>query len=276
MPDPPPTPLLDVLTAVRLQGVDWKEGDRPLVVADGRLIHVRDLDSVIHADAAYVVGVNDASFDRVTRYLRPVRVAFYEMRVADIAPLSRLGPIEALGISWNSKLTSLEVIGQLSSLTTLSIDDTPKVRDLGPLGGLSRLRALGYSGGIWNRNTAETLEPIARLEQLEELRLTNIRVLDGGLRPLARCASLRRLFVSNQFSTDDFAYLSMALPETDCDMFAPYVEPGISLGESVVMVVGKGKPFLHRVDDAARLARYVSAYRDLQAEAAARLRADGT
>ena len=117
---------------------------------------------------------------------------------------------------------------------------------------------------MWNKNTADSLEPIGGLSVLEELRLTNVRVLDGGLRPVARCSALRSLVVSNQFPTADYAYLSVALPETSCDMFAPYVEPSLALGESIVMVVGSGKPFLHAVDDAARLERYATAFRDLQ------------
>ena len=275
-PTPTPTPLLDALTAVRLQDVRWGEGDRPLVVADGRLIHVAGMREVVHARDAYVVGVNQAMFEIVTRFLRPVRVVFYEMRVDDLSSLSRLGDLEALGISWNTKLTSLESIGDLASLTTLSIDDTPKVRDLGPIARLSGLRALGYSGGIWNKNTADSLEPITTLEALEELRLTNLKVVDGGLRSLARCAALRRLSVSNQFPTADYAYLSVALPDTECDMFAPYVSAGPAFGDSGVMVVGSGKPFLDAAKDAPRLARYAEAFRDLQQQAVAQLRADST
>ena len=158
----------------------------------------------------------------------------------------------------------------MSDLRTLSLEDTPKVRDLDPIGRLSGLRAFQYSGGIWNKNVANSLAPIGRLAHLEELRLNNLKVLDGGLRPLAACSALRRLDVSNQFETADYAYLSVALPAVECDMFAPYVPLGGELGDNDMMVVGSGKPFLHSRRDAERLRRYEEAFRALQGRFATR------
>ena len=155
--------MVDALTHLRFPEVKWGEADRPAVIADGRLIRVADLDGLVHADAAYVVGVNQKSFDHLTRFLRATTVNFYEMRVADIATLARIGPIRALGISWNTKLVSLEPLDSLPGLVTLTLIDTPKVRDVSPIGRLAALRALEYSGGMWNKNTADSLEPLGRL-----------------------------------------------------------------------------------------------------------------
>ena len=269
------TPLLDTLTHLRFPEVKWSEGDRPVLIADGRLHRVMEIDSQVHVDAAYVVGVNQKSFDHVTRYLRAATVQFYEMRVADISALARNSDLEALAISWNTKLESIEPLGALSGLTRLSIDDTPKVRDLGPIERLTGLRAFEYSGGIWNKNTASSLAPLGALKHLEELRLTNLRVLEGGLRPLAGCSALRRLDLSNQFQTADYAYLSVALPETTCDMFAPFIPLGQAIGGKDVMVVGSGKPFLDSTKDADRLRRYVAGFGELQAQFTSELGPEG-
>ena len=90
-----------------------------------------------------------------------------DLQVEDLSPLDRVRGLEWLSITWNTKLTSLEPLASLKGLTRLSISDTPKVRDLDPIGNLSSLVALNYSGGIWNKATATTLEPLARLEALE-------------------------------------------------------------------------------------------------------------
>lgn len=258
------TPLLDGLMALRFPSATWAMEDRPVLIADGRVLQVRELDSVVRASAAYVVGVNQADFDRLTRYLRTDALRMYEMRVPDLSSLRRIAQVTTLVIEWNTKAETLEPLGDLSELRTLSIVNTPKVRDLGPIARLIRLRALEYSGGIWSKNVANSLEPIGELLGLEELRLTNLRVLDGGLRPLARAHALRRLDVSNQFPTADYAYLSIALPETDCELFAPYVRWDRPIDGKNVMVVGSGKPFLNSTRDAARLRRYVDDFRRLQ------------
>jgi hypothetical protein len=258
------TPLLDRLQLLRFPEVSWSEKDRPVLIADGRVFHVGELDSIVQADAAYVVGVRQADFDRLTRFLRTQELRFYDMRVEDVSAFARISALTTLVIEWNTKMVSLEPLRHLSELNTLSIVNTPKVRDLGAIAGLTRLRALDYSGGMWSKNVANSLEPLRDLTALEELRLTNLRVLDGGLRPLAGCRGLQRLDVSNQFATADYAYLSVVLSETECDKFAPYVPIQPPLDGLDAMVVGSGKGFLNSRKDAARLKRYVEDFRQLQ------------
>jgi hypothetical protein len=259
------TPLIHAVSQLRFPDVRWTERDKPVLIADGVLHRIGDLKAIVAADRAYVVGVNQKSFDHLMRFLRATTVHFYEMRVADLAAIAQLGDVQALAISWNTKVVSLDPLAALPNVSILSFDDTPKVRDLAPIARLTRLRALQFSGGIWNKNTADSLEPLAALDELEELSLLNLRVLDGGLRPLGRLPSLRRLDVSNQFDTADYAYLSVALRQTDCDHFAPYIPLGAGFGGKDVMVVGAGKPFLDSTADAARLRRYVEAFETLQA-----------
>ena len=264
------TPLLDRLDELQFPEAKWGKEDRPVLIADGNVMHVRELGSIVQADAAYAVGLRQRDFDRLTEVLRTTKLRFYDMPVEDITSLGRVGSLRSLMIEWNTKLLSLAALASLTDLTTLSIVDTPKVKDLTPLAALTKLRALEYSGGIWNKNTAESLEPVGRLPALEELQLSNIRVLSGGVRPLANCRALRRLAVSNHFPTEDFAYLSVALPDTDCWLFAPYVPIDTPAEDDAdVMVVGSRKPFLNSKKDAARLQRYEDDFRRLQDQAAA-------
>lgn len=262
------TPLLDSLDRIQSTDVTWHEDERPVLVADGVVRRIRDLDAVVNTARAHVVGINQHDLERLAGHLRTSELRIYEMRVPDLAPLASIGPLSRLAIEWNTKATSLETLGQLVTLEILSLVDIPKARDLTPIARLTRLRAFEFSGGIWTKNTALSLAPLAQVDTLEELRLTNLRVLDGGLRPLAGCRSLRRLDVSNQFQTADYAYLSVALPSTACDHFAPYVSLASPIGAKDVMVVGARKPFLHATTEARRLATYVDAFRRLQDDAA--------
>jgi hypothetical protein len=266
-----PTPILDRLFASRFRDVKWGVQDKPVLIADGQVLHIRKLDSRVRAHAAYAVGTTQRDFDRLMSHLRVDTLRLYEMRVPDLSTLTHLEQLTTLVIEWNTKVTSLQAVGSLVGLKTLAIVDTPKVRDLSPIAGLSQLIALDYSGGIWNKNVANDLEPIGRLAVLEELRLTNLQVLHGGLRPLAHCRALRRLELSNQFPTADYAYLSVAMPDAECDHFAPYIRFEAPIGGKDVMVVGSRKPFLNSRTDAVRLQRYVDDYHRQQERFAADL-----
>ena len=259
-------PLLAEMWSTALEAVPrWAEHEKPVIVADGTVHRVAELRVPLRANRAYVVGARQRHLEQVSELIEVKSLSFNDLQVEDLSPLQRIQGLEWLSITWNTKVTSLEPLASLRRLTRLSISDTPKVRDLDPIGSLTNLVALNFSGGIWNKATAATLEPIARLAALEELCLTNIKILEGGLRPLALSRRLRRIELSNQFETADYAYLSVALPDAVCTHFAPYVPVGIGgLGDA--MVVGRRKPFLDSTRHADRLARYVADFERLQAE----------
>lgn len=250
----------------RAQGVDWSGEDKPIAIVDGRLCRVREMDSVEEGSSGYVVGVNDKTFPIACEYLRVETLHFYEMRVSDLTPLAQHLWLRRLAITWNTKVTSINPIGELGGLEVLVLEDTPKVRSLDPIARLHDLVALDYSGGICNKNRAESLDPVGQLQKLEELMLTNLRIDTGGLRPIAKCSRLKHLTVSNQFPTADYAYLSARLPEVDCDMLTPWVRLGQALEGKDIMVVGRRKPFLSSVEDRDRIEKYERQFEKLRTE----------
>ena len=259
-------PLLAELASIELEPVPrWAQQEKPVIIADGQTLLLREVRTRLRVDRARVVGLRPADLERLGALLQTRALALYDVQVEDLSPLRQIEGLEWLSLTWNTKVSSLQPLAALQGLRRLSISDTPKVRDLEPIAALTDLVALNYSGGIWNRATAETLEPLASLNALEELVLTNIRVLHNGLRPLARCRRLRALELSNQFDTADYAFLSVAIPGAACRHFAPYVPLGIEGMKADVMVVGRRKPFLDSNRDADRLARYVAAFEQLQA-----------
>lgn len=116
---------------------------------------------------------------------------------------------------------------------------------------------------------AETLEPVATLQNLQELRLLSCKVLSGGLRPIARCRSLRELDLHYQFPIDDYVYLSVALPHVICEKFRPWVAFDFEEGDR--MMVGKGRGLLHSVKDKHKIERYERQWVELQTKYRAEL-----
>lgn len=241
----------------------WNRDRGSVVVLDGRAYAVRDVEERLSGKLAYVVGADQNDFERLCRFLDVTSIQFYEMKVEDCASISLVGPRE-LGIHWNTKVSSLEFVKDLPGLEALVLIDTKKTADLEPLSSLKRIRAFEYSGGIWNKQTAESLEPVSRMLSLRYLAFTNIKVMNGGLSPLAVLKGLETLELSNQFETREYAFLSVALASTQCDLFAPYRKLSSPIGGKDLMITGKRKPFLSSKDDKVRVAKYVAQFRALQ------------
>ncbi|GAB3541638.1 leucine-rich repeat domain-containing protein [Noviherbaspirillum agri] len=213
----------------------------------------------------WVLGVNQREWDAIAPAVNPRMLMVYQMRVADLSLLGAMSRLEELCLNWNTKAISLSGIEHLQGLKTLAIYDFPKLQALEPLSALSALKVLDLQGGMWNPLKLDSLEPLGMLKGLEQLRLVNLKVADGGLKALCKLRGLRKLVLSNQFPTEAYAQLSVCLPHVDCAMFQPYITLGSPVGGKDVMVVGRGKPFLNSVEDAARLRKYCAEFEAHQA-----------
>jgi len=242
----------------------WGPADKPVLIVDGVPYGLRQLSEKVSGLSAYVVGARERDLPRLATFLDAEYLHFYELPANDLAALALIARLRHLKIHWNTKLETLDHIGSLGKLETLVLIDTPKIKDLSPLTRLAKLAALEFSGGIWNKNHAESLEPIAMIPGLEELVLTNLRVGEGGLRPLANCKALRRLGLSNQFETADYAFLSVTLRQVECDYFSPWVRVELPNGNDT-MIIGKRK-FLNSKLDVEKIAAFEQQFRLLQAQ----------
>lgn len=265
---------------------DLAEVDRALeaisIAKETRL--PRALPDLTHLREIWAFGLDQPQLDAVLSRASPAILHIEASHTADLGMIARLKDLRGLAIDWNTKVETLEFLAGLEALEALSLVDLKRVRDLGPVSALKRLRALQLAGGMWSRFDVETLAPLGELTALEELRLIAIRIRDGSLEPLGRLRRLRTLSIANNAaSTEEFARLSARLPDVACAMFHPYVradgvimpagaDPVAALdeiGDDTVMVTGKGKPFLRARSDRERLLRYCARF-----EAARRLRPD--
>lgn len=259
-------PLIDQMREeMDAAGADASE-DRPKLHIDGQRVDLGGTGK-LSGLAARLCSVNAKTFGPIAERLDVERLSIVEMRGGELGAL-KCPKLTHLSITWATKLSDIGAISRFKQLKFLELTDTPKVRDLTPVAALQKLRALIFQGGMWNKNRAVSLAPISELAGLEVLMLLNLAVDDGGLRPLGRMKRLKSLFLSNQFETSDYAYLSVHLPKTTSDQFAAYQKLGNNRQYGDVMVTGKRKPFLHSRDakDQARLAKYETAFEKLRAE----------
>jgi hypothetical protein len=70
--------------------------------------------------------------------------------------------------------------------------------------------------------------------------------------------------VSNQFPTEDYAYLAVELPNVICEMFQPYIKLNQKINDLDIMVTGKRKPFLNSKADTDRILKYEKAFEKLK------------
>lgn len=250
----------------------WDASMKPVVVLDGHPYSINDLSSPIRGNIAYVVGVNQKSFERLLEYVQAPSFHFYEMRVADISKLAECKDVRELAIHWNSKISDIDPVSCLKSLSALIFEDTPKLYDLSRITECKELKYFEFSGGIITKNKVGNLAPLSALESLRYLRLLNLKVDEGGLKPLGGLVDLVELEVSNQFKTEDYAYLSICLPNTSCSHFAPYVFLPNPLNDKNVMVVGARKPFLNPEIDSDKLKKYKNEFLNFQEKFAANKR----
>ena len=213
-------------------------------------------------DELFATGVNQTALEEICARVKAKSLRFKGLTATDLTPIAKLTNLENLTIIWAHKFTDVSPLRRLKKLKTLTISDNKRWHDLSQLEGL-QIDTLDISGGIWNTDVYQTFEPLTKLRNLETLTLSNVKVEEGGLRPIEGCLKLKQLNVAYTFPTEDYAYLSVKMPDTKCDAFAPYVSFGGD-SSSDVLVVGRRKPFLNLTKDAERLAKYVAKFEEMQ------------
>jgi hypothetical protein len=230
----------------------------------GKTKNISRLADFPSVEALWVGDVNERQFKEVLPLIDPLYLLFDGLRVADLARLGNLRRLNALEIRWNTKVTDISFLENLTGLRLLALSHCPKVHDLGPIAALKNLEILDLSGGMWSTFRPDTLEPLRHLHKLRGLSLKAIGVKDQSLAPIAGLEKLEELELSNQFPTEEYARLSVALPHIQCTHFSPYLDFGAGGDANQVMVTGKGKPVLSLPKDTARLERYVQRFEEMQ------------
>lgn len=188
----------------------------------------------------------------------------YNVQIKNLSIIEKLDKLAVLVVEWNTKLESLWQIDKNLLLKELHIRDLKRLSQLDKLKSLQNLEILEISGGMWNKIEVESLEPISKLPLLKDLELGNLKVLSGGIKPIANLIGLKELNISNQFDTEEYAYLAAKMINTKCNMFSGYIKLKHEIGGNDVMIAGKRKPFLNSITDKEKIQSYVDHFEILK------------
>jgi hypothetical protein len=230
----------------------------------GKTKNIERLKSFSNLIKLWIYTVNQKEINAILNLVNPKILHIYEMRVEDLSVISSLTNVEVLGLEWNTKANSLWNLTNNTSLKSLSIKDFSKLNDISPLQNNKSLEILELSGGETNQLKLDNLESLRTLRNLKYLGFSNIKVQDESLEPISDIKELQELAISNQFPTEEYARLSVKLPNTKCKHFQPFIYLLSPIDDADVMVVGKRKPFLNSKVDVKRLQKYEEQFKAFQ------------
>jgi hypothetical protein len=260
-----------------------KSSKGPVAIVDGKYIDIKHANSPVAGDLAYIEKVSQKEFDALCDILRVRKIQLYGVRAADLSGLKKIFHLCELSIIWNTKISDVSFLEKNEKIRALIFYDTPRINNIDVLQTLLNLEYLKFSGGLWTQNRIPSLAPIAVIPSLKELILTSVKVEDGSLRPLVASRNLKNLSISNQFATEEYAYVSVKRPDIVCSRFQAwlgiysceghhasydalkemgYDDEHIKLRE--VMITGKGKPFLIPGKDDEKIKKHEKHWLDLQ------------
>jgi hypothetical protein len=124
---------------------------------------------------------------------------------------------------------TIEGLDQLNRLESLTLYSFPKIHSLAPIGSLINLRRLhlstppGYDASR-KCHAVDSLEPIGRLERLEQLVLRGVLPDRDRLDPLRSLKKLERIEITHvySFGIEDYVQLALALPRAEGHCLQPY------------------------------------------------------
>jgi len=208
--------------------------------------------------------VNQKEFDKIINLINPESLYIYGMRVEDLSGLENLTNLKILGLESNTRTQELWDLKANPFLESLLIRGFSKLTNIQYLKHGSNLKILNLEGNDSNQLKIENLQPLKSLQNLEYLALSNIRVMDESLEPISVLKGLEIFKTSNQFPTEEFAMLSVLLPNAQCNKFEPYFKLSYPIGNLNTMVVGKRKPILNDKRDKEKLDKYERNFRKMQ------------
>ncbi|QKL20854.1 leucine-rich repeat domain-containing protein [Bacillus altitudinis] len=242
---------------------DVDENATELVIT-GKTKNIERLNSFSNLTKLWIYKVGQKEFNAILSLVNPKMLYMRELRVEDLSIISSLQDVEVLSLEWNTKAQSLWDLSKNTFLKSLSLTDFSKLNDIAPLQKNTGLEWLQLSGGIWNTLNLNTLQPLRYLKHLKYLCLSNIKVKDESLEPISALEGLKELDISNQFPTEEYARLSVTLPNTKCDRFAPYIFLSSPIVDKDVMVIGKRKPKINSKVDGEKLKKYEKQFKAYQ------------
>lgn len=222
----------------------------------------------IHIEKLWVINVNQLQFDLILNQVNPRFLSIYYMRVPDLSVLEKLNNLEELKLQSNTKPESLWDISKNHKLKVLYIEDFKRLVDFSNLESCCNLEALSICGPTFSGPPIklEDVSFLKKLNGLVYLEFCCVKLKNESLLPISFLENLKELRISNYFPTEEYARLSVLLPNTECSQFKSYTFVSQLYDGKDVMLTGKRKPFLNSKEDWQKIEKYDQQFKEFQSK----------
>ena len=219
-------PLYELVLPRRaiVDDVSLAPADATFIATRGTARHLERIATLDRLEALWANPASNDLFRACSQApaLRAIYVCYFK-RMAEV-PLAGAARLEHLMLNWAPQLVDLGFLRDLPALRTIYLDDMKRV-DLATLPHLPNVTGFHLGGGMWSTLKVDSLEPLTRLPGLRYLRLSNVRPIDGQLRPLGNLVALKELTLPNFFEVEETARLANALPNVVSNTLRPVFLP---------------------------------------------------
>lgn len=216
----------------------------------------------------WLAWANDKKLKEILSLVDLKYLNLYQILAKDLKIIESLKNIETIVLEWNTKATTLRDMSKNWKLNRLEIIDFSKLNDVSEITTASKLTYLNLSWWIDKALKVKKINVLSKVKSLKHLSLLNIKIEDDSLRPISELQKLESLEISNQFKTQEYAYLSSKLKNTQCKMFKA-ISPCkiIDTKKDLVydiMVTWRNKPFLSSKSDQEKINKYIDEFEALK------------
>ncbi|VXC97729.1 Internalin G [Pseudomonas sp. 8Z] len=236
----------------------------------GKCKSLAELDKFTNLRFLWISGVNEKQAQILPTLESVETLVVHDLRTETLSLLKCFPNLETLMIWGNTKTSKLTELAYLKKLKILGLEHFPKIAKIDEISLLKNLKMLCLTGSVDAALNIDTLEPLAELQDLELLHITNLKVSDESLSFVKKLRSLKELQISNQFPTAEYASLKSKRPDIHCTHFVPYILGSLECskcGAGQAMVIGKRKPFVCPECHPERLKKYKREFEALVANA---------
>lgn len=154
----------------------------------------------------YAAGLQQTQFEQLCANVSPRFIEFKNLLAHDFSAIAQMENLIGLSLLHCPKLTQLKGVERLSNLEYCSLNACMKLRELDHLADLP-IRHLRIAGGMSKPLWLETLLPLSKMHQLEELGFANVKIRSDGLAPLAKIVSLKHLSLPSFYPKEEYEAL---------------------------------------------------------------------
>jgi len=222
--------------------------EAPFVHLDARVVPVATLKTFSNLQGVWLYRATQDHLEVLAEFASLTCMHLQEPVMDTLPSLGGLTRLRALNLEDPPTLHGLD---RLAVLEYLALRHFRRIKSLGVVGALSKLKVLSLSTiPSWDSSRrcleVESLDPLRRLSRLEWLSLMGVRPLDNRLEGLHGLTNLKALGISHvySFALEDYAALARALPNTSGHCLQPYYRlPQLELhckrcNEEVVFLTG--------------------------------------